>query len=89
MTTKSLIKAQIRRAAADLNEAATEIERLRAHCEAMAGALNTFVRSAYPVAPEINRRGHNWCEAYLDVARDSAQATISTYRTDYPGNTNG
>ena len=41
--------------------AAGEIVRLRE-------ALDLFTRSAYPVSEEINPRGHNWCEAYLDQA---------------------
>lgn len=30
--------------------------------------LRLFVGAAYPVAKEINPRGHNWSEAYLDQA---------------------
>lgn len=31
-------------------------------------ALEIFMRCAYPVAKEINPRGYNWSEAYLDDA---------------------
>ncbi|WP_332774488.1 hypothetical protein, partial [Pseudomonas sp. ESBL1] len=31
-------------------------------------ALRAFVGAAYPVANQINERGHNWSEAYLDEA---------------------
>jgi hypothetical protein len=37
--------------------------------------LAQFLRCAYPVAPEINPRGYNWCEAWLDEARAAALAT--------------
>jgi hypothetical protein len=36
--------------------------------------LRLFMGAAYPVAPEINPRGYNWSEAYLDQARAVAIA---------------
>ena len=44
-------------------------------------ALDLFMRAAYPVATEINPRGYNWSEAYLDQARQNA-LTTPTYATD-------
>ena len=37
-----------------------------------------FVGCAYPVAEEINQRGHNWCEAYLDDALPIARAALAS-----------
>jgi hypothetical protein len=37
-------------------------------------ALRLFLGAAYPVAPDINPRGYNWSEAYLDQARAAALA---------------
>lgn len=54
----------------ECQDAATEIEVLR-------DALRIFVGSAYPVAEEINKRGYNWSEAYLDEARVIALAALS------------
>ena len=51
-------------------EAAAEIERLRA-------ALRMFMGAAYPVADEINKRGYNWSEAYLDEALAEARAALA------------
>lgn len=60
-----------------------EVYRLRRHIEAQADelanmreALNCFVRGQYPVSPEINPRGHNWCEPYLDEALLIARAAL-------------
>ncbi|MDT9643588.1 hypothetical protein [Pseudomonas sp. JV245A] len=39
-------------------------------------ALRAFVGAAYPVASEINKRGYNWCEAYLDDALALARAAL-------------
>ena len=36
--------------------------------------IRLFIGAAYPVAPEINPRGHNWSEAYLDQALAAALA---------------
>lgn len=41
-------------------------------------ALRLFTGAAYPVAPEINKRGYNWSEAYLDQAAENA-ASITTH----------
>ena len=41
-------------------------------------ALRLFVGCAYPVAEEINQRGHNWCEAYLDDALPIARAALAS-----------
>ena len=45
---------------------AEEIERLRE-------IIRLFTGSAYPVSQEINERGYNWSEAYLDLALKAAQ----------------
>lgn len=37
--------------------------------------LAQFLRCAYPVSTEINLRGYNWCEAWLDEARTAALAS--------------
>lgn len=42
----------------------------------MKDALRAFVGAAYPVAHQINKRGHNWSEAYLDEALVLARATL-------------
>ncbi|WP_332774285.1 hypothetical protein [Pseudomonas sp. ESBL1] len=39
-------------------------------------ALRAFVGAAYPVANQINERGHNWSEAYLDEALALARAAL-------------
>ena len=39
-------------------------------------ALRIFVACAYPVSKEINPRGHNWSEAYLDAALRDARAVL-------------
>ena len=44
------------------------LARTRPAAEGGREALRLFVGAAYPVATEINARGHNWCEAYLDEA---------------------
>jgi hypothetical protein len=40
-------------------------------------ALRSFAAAAYPVAEAINKRGHNWSEAYLDQVLDTARAAIA------------
>lgn len=47
-------------------------------------ALRLFVGCAYPVAAEINRRGYNWSEAYLDGALPIAQAALASLNSDAP-----
>lgn len=39
-------------------------------------ALAAFVGAACPVANQINKRGYNWCESYLDAALVLAQAAL-------------
>lgn len=51
---------------------AIHIQELERRCAALREALNVFVKAAYPVSSEINPRGWNWCEAYLDHAREIA-----------------
>ncbi len=41
-------------------------------------ALRAFIGAAYPVAGEINPRGHNWSEAYLDEALALAKAALAS-----------
>ena len=36
-------------------------------------ALRLFTGAAFPVSEEINRRGYNWSEAYLDQALADAK----------------
>lgn len=50
---------------AGLREEVVAKDRRIAELEA---ALTAFIRAAYPVAPEINQRGYNWSDAYLDEA---------------------
>lgn len=40
----------------------------RARIAELEGALTAFIRAAYPVVHEINQRGYNWSDAYLDEA---------------------
>ena len=39
-----------------------------AEAEKYREVLEIFTRAAYPVLKEINARGYNWSEAYLDEA---------------------
>lgn len=55
-----------------INDMATALEALRAERD----ALRLFMGAAYPVAPEINPRGYNWSEAYLDQALDAARKAL-------------
>lgn len=41
-------------------------------------ALRAIVACAYPVAAEINPRGYNWSEAYLDAALPIARAALAS-----------
>lgn len=45
--------------------------------EELLKALRSFIGAAFPVACEINPRGHNWCEAYLDQALSRALTAIA------------
>lgn len=49
---------------------------LRARIETLEAALRGMVGGAYPVATEINPRGYNWCEAYLDQALPAARDAL-------------
>lgn len=40
-------------------------------------AVKIFLRCAYPVTTEIDRRGHSWSEAYLDEALPIASAALN------------
>ena len=44
--------------------------------EELQQALGLFVKAAYPVSTEINPRGHNWSEAYLDAALENSRAAM-------------
>lgn len=58
----------------DIREWHDEIKRLRL-------ALRIFVGCAYPVAKEINPRGHDWRdEGALDFALSEAKSALSTSR---------
>jgi hypothetical protein len=63
---------------ATLRQAASRITFLEAQLAEAKGALRLFVGAAYPVATEINQRGHNWSEAYLDQALPEGRAILST-----------
>lgn len=53
-----------------------EIASLKQRLESAEEVLRLFIGSAYPVAAEINPRGHNWSEAYLDQALAHARAFL-------------
>lgn len=40
-------------------------------------ALRIFLNSAYPVSMQINPRGWNWSETYLDQAKENAERLLS------------
>lgn len=54
-----------------------EVSRLTAEVERLRTALRMFLGASYPVATEINKRGYNWSEAYLDEALHEARAALS------------
>ena len=65
-------------------EAATEIERLRKHAEAMAGALDAMVR-ATPEHDEHCPIGViHGCTCDLKPANDQAREALAAYRAEYP-----
>jgi hypothetical protein len=70
---------QLNRAAAQAAYAvvSAECDGLRKRVAELEEALRIFVHAACPVATEINPRGHNWTEAYLDEALQIARATLS------------
>lgn len=39
----------------------------------LVAALRLFVAASYPVSTEIDKRGHRWCEAWLDDALEGAR----------------
>uniref|UniRef100_A0AAU6W2A4 Uncharacterized protein n=1 Tax=Pseudomonas phage Orisa03 TaxID=3138542 RepID=A0AAU6W2A4_9VIRU len=43
-------------------------QNLLAENEALQSQLRAFTGSAYPVSTDINERGYNWSEAWLDEA---------------------
>ena len=59
-------------------EAADTIEALTAERDALREKLRLFTGAAYPVATEINPRGYNWSEAYLDQALAEARKDVQT-----------
>lgn len=65
-------------------DARKELKVQAAHITRLISDLKAFVGSAYPVAIEINERGYNWCEAYLDSARTEAVATLEALRNGNP-----
>lgn len=46
------------------------------HDDPVREALRAFVGAAYPVARQINERGYNWSEAYLDEALALARSAL-------------
>ena len=64
---------------ADCAEAADRLAALppAGRVEEMREALSIFVKAAYPVANEINERGYNWSEAYLDQALVIARTALT------------
>ena len=40
-------------------------------------ALRLFVAASYPVSAEIDKRGHRWCEAWLDEALEGARKAMT------------
>lgn len=44
-------------------------------------ALRIFVGCAYPVSPEINPRGHNWSEGWLDEALANARTVLKAHES--------
>lgn len=68
--------------AADSNS--PEFDGIRNSGAARGDALDAarFLRCAYPVAPEINPRGYNWCEAWLDELRSAIGTSTSKGRAD-------
>lgn len=57
-------------------EAVNGLPTLLARIAALEEALRIFMRGAYPVSIEINQRGHDWCEPYLDEALDIARKAL-------------
>jgi hypothetical protein len=45
-----------------------ELNRLRAENERLKDIVRAFTGCAYIVSTQINKRGYNWSEAYLDEA---------------------
>ncbi|BBT40930.1 hypothetical protein [Pseudomonas putida] len=56
------------------NDASAPVER----DDPVREALRAFVGAAYPVANQINERGHNWSEPYLDEALALARAALGS-----------
>lgn len=56
---------------------AADLEAMERLLGELIAALRIFVGCAYPVATEINKRGHNWSEAYLDEALPIARALLA------------
>ena len=50
----------------------------------VAEVLRIFMKCAYPVSTEINPRGHDWCEAYLDEALEEARALLTRPSVSIP-----
>ena len=48
-----------------------------AEIAALRQALGLFIKSAYPVATEIDPRGHNWSMAYLESALENARLAMA------------
>jgi FAD/FMN-containing dehydrogenase len=64
------------KAAAQLLASAGSVGELHAEIARLRLALRMFIGAAYPVAHEINKRGYNWSEAYLDEALTEARAAL-------------
>ena len=51
--------------------------RLIAAAPELFDARRIFIGAAFPVSTEINERGHNWSEVYLDQALEIARRAIA------------
>jgi hypothetical protein len=68
--------ARVGRDGAKIAEQRARIEADTARIARLVEALRIFTGCAYPVADEINPRGHNRSEAYLDQALTNARAVL-------------
>ena len=64
---------------AERNAFMAERDTLKAANAALVEALRIFTKAAYSVSSEINQRGHNWSEAYLDEVLPIARAAIALH----------
>ena len=59
-------------------KAVQAITALQARVSELEGALRAMTNAAYPVAHEINPRGYNWAECYLDEALPIARQALGS-----------